>query len=146
MHAIERRRLSFTVEAHDRVDLTSRRTHRRTVTDAARFHPAMKDKSDAATSARDSLAAAFLSDFLGAVTTGAASRQHPCHRFGAATAFRQQRPHRLCRASSRLSRRHQAATDVLGEISVQRFPLIKDRSGRGIGRIRSLRDRRGRAS
>jgi hypothetical protein len=82
-HAIKRPRL----EAHDRVDLTSRRTHRRTVTDA-RFHAATKDKSDAATSARDALAAAALSDFLGAVSMGRLLGNILVTRFGAATVFR----------------------------------------------------------
>ncbi len=35
--AVEGRRLSFTVEAHDGIDLVSRGTHQRAVIDRARF-------------------------------------------------------------------------------------------------------------
>lgn len=46
---VERRRLTFTVQAHDGVDLISSGTHQRTVIDAARFTTAVRAKVPAPT-------------------------------------------------------------------------------------------------
>lgn len=42
--AVDRRRLSFEVQAHDGVDLISRGTHQRAVIDAARFNASAQSK------------------------------------------------------------------------------------------------------
>ena len=46
--AVDRRRLSFEVQAHDGVDLISRGTHQRAVIDRARFDASVQNKGPAA--------------------------------------------------------------------------------------------------
>jgi len=44
LQAVDRRRLTFAVQAHDGVELISRGTHQRAVIDASRFNAQLRDK------------------------------------------------------------------------------------------------------
>lgn len=55
---VDRRRLTFAVEAHDGVDLISRGTHERAVIDAARFTASIQAKADTAGSAEPAVGSA----------------------------------------------------------------------------------------
>jgi len=44
LQAVDRRRLTFVVQAHDGVDLISQGTHQRSVIDASRFNARLRDK------------------------------------------------------------------------------------------------------